>query len=119
MAQDEFGNYRASLNDCCITVVPLPGQAVQLGSGAPTLTTPISLIYIDSTTGDIYTNPTLSHDGWTAAGGGGTSAVAHGVGDPISLGISVITYKVFIDETNPTAPSLWLVSAGAWQQVIA
>ena len=120
MAQDEFGNYRADLDDGGLAVLPQSGAQTQIGSGAPTALTPISPIYIDSSTDAIYINPSLTPGGWTlVSGSGGASQVTHGTGSPITNGISVVTYKVYIDETVQAAPSLWLVSQGIWEQVIA
>ncbi len=121
MALDEYGNYRADLDDCCIAVLPQSGAQIQIGYGAPTSSTPISPIYIDSSTDTIYINPGLTHDGWVVVtgGGGGSSQITSGVGSPITNGISVIVYKIYLDITIPAAPSVWMVSAGAWVQVIA
>ncbi len=48
-------------------------------------------------------------------GGGGSTAVTHGTGSPITNGISVVTYKIYINDTDST---LWAVSNGAWIQLV-
>ncbi len=49
-------------------------------------------------------------------GGGGSSAITHGVGSPITGGISVVTYKLYIDDSSG---SIWAVVNGAWLQITA
>ncbi len=120
MAQDEFGNYRADMDDCCLAVPPQSGLPIQIGAGPPTLTTPISPVYIDSDSNTVYINPTLTNDGWVAlSGGGGSSQITSGVGSPITNGVSVVVFKVYFDVTNPAAPGMWAVASSAWREMIA
>lgn len=55
----------------------------------------------------------------SGAGGGGASGIATGEGSPITGGVSTVANKVYIDDTNPASPSIWVVSNGSWVQVIA
>jgi len=115
MALDQSGNYYADLPDekrgtgC--------SSATKHGHGAPTPTTPISSIYIDDDTGDLYVNTSCNFAGWTlVTGGGGSSSVTHGAGTPIANNVSVVTYKIYINDNNG---ALWAVSNGVWTQITA
>lgn len=74
VATDAFGNYIPGLNDDTGYVPPQNGDGVQIGTGAPNASTPLSIIYVDSATGNIYTNPTQVAGAWVAAGGSGGTA---------------------------------------------
>lgn len=119
MALDANGNYYAALPDEQRGSLH-GGLPVKSGAGVPDASTPISLIYVDTLTGDIYSNPSQTAGDWVAiSGGGGTAAVKVGTGSPITNAVSTTTYKVYIDQTVAAAPSLWVVSQGTWVQIIA
>ncbi len=114
---DEFGNYQAAMGETGPEFTPIPGVPIIIGGGPPNSSTQIAPIYINSSTGDLYTNGTLKNDGWAlVSGGGGSSSVTHGHGTPLANGVSPITYKIYINDNNG---ALWAVAAGAWYQVTA
>jgi len=85
MAKDAFGNYIPGLTDDTGYVTPQNGQGVQTGAGAPGVSTPISIIYVDSNTGATYSNPTQTAGGWILVGGGdgnGVQLVVYTSGTP-------------------------------------
>lgn len=81
MAEDAYGNYYPDLKDNNDWVPPLNGASVGIGAGAPTATTAITLLYIDSNTGLLYSNPTQVAGAWVALGAGSGGGKA-GVGSP-------------------------------------
>lgn len=118
MALDANGNYYAALPDEQRGSLH-GGLPVKSGAGVPDSSTPISLIYVDTETGAIYSNPSQTAGDWVSiSSSGGAAQIKVGTGSPITGGISVVTYKVYIDETDAVNPSLWVVAQGAWTQLL-
>lgn len=111
MAEDAYGNYQAGLSDNVDYVTPQSGSQIQIGSGAPTVNTPLSYFYIDSVTGLVYVNPSQVVGAWVTIGGSWT----HGAGSPITNGVSPTTYSLY---TNDTDATFWSVVSGAWKQLV-
>lgn len=100
---------------------------VQVGAGVPDGSTAVSYIYINSATGDIYTNPTLTAGDWVLATGGGGGAVqiySGAYADPNVANLAPAdTTKGAIFYQNPatTVYNVWLYSTTThtWSQFSA
>ena len=106
MAYDKFGNYVAGLADNVDYVTPQSGEPVQVGSGAPTVNTPVSPLYIDSVSGILYSNPTLTAGAWVASGN-----ASSGAGSPTAS-----TPGVFYFKTSDS--TIWANNNGTWEQIV-
>lgn len=115
MATDPFGGYRPGLTDDTGYVVPQNGDGVQIGAGAPDANTPLSIIYVDSATGIIYSNPTQVAGAWVASGGiGGTGQlVVYTSGTPANpADISKPAYAY--DPNGFLSPLGWNTTTHLW-----
>lgn len=115
MALDGFGNYYAKLPDPLYA--PFTGNSsVSVGVGAPNTSTPIAPFYIDSSTGNIYSNATLTSTGWVlSSGGSGTTQVLHGSGSPIANSVPTSPVAIYINDSDST---IWAVVGGVWTQEV-
>lgn len=115
MAYDAFGNYIPGLTDDTGYVIPQNGDGVQIGTGVPGASTPISVIYVDANTGIIYSNPTQVAGAWVASGsiGGTGQLVAYTSGSPANP--ADISKPAFAYDPNGVLPTLgWRVSDHTW-----
>lgn len=98
MALDVFGNWVPPILDMLDGEIPT-GGAVLTGVGAPSdLIGNNGNIYIDSSTGDLYTK---SGDTWTlfSGGGGGTTEVLGGAADPTGT-LTVSGRAIYIQDAD-------------------
>jgi hypothetical protein len=83
MGLDAQGNFISEPHPADAPFPPQTGVPVTRGTGAPDGSTPVSSIYIDESTGDVYSNPTLTAGAWVLVGAAGTAANISGVGSPV------------------------------------
>jgi hypothetical protein len=112
MPLDPQGNYYAALPD--EVWAPAGGTlgSIGSGSGAPTGSTSITTIYIDTSTtpGTIYT---YSNGAWSASGGGGAQLLTYTSGSPATPPDP--TKPAYAYDPNGFLPGLgWRVSDQTW-----
>lgn len=114
MAQDQFGNYVVDMTNGSETVVPMGGIPVIYGDGAPTADTPISQIYINRTTGEIYVWNGSAYVLSAGGGGAGTNYLIFGDGPPVNPPADPTKVWLYFDRTAFSTGYPWDPDTQTW-----
>jgi hypothetical protein len=86
MGMDQFGNYLATFSQDTPSSPATGGNMLLSGSGSPegVVAANAPMLYEDTDNGDVYAKTGTGDTGWVklAGGGGGTTQVYFGTGDP-------------------------------------